>query len=456
MSTAQPDGAREGVGEFQAQHPFGQQSKADREAVEHQRRPDEGEECLHYSLVRVGRARVGARGRKPAAPAQGPEQPATVRGANDRNAREAAGPFRPLWAVTAGVRPADWPRVRIALDDAAWLSAATVTSALGAGHVARCLRLATALERRGTRCELVGSYRGAAAELVAAAGIATRPPEEEVPAGRPSDADALMVDSYSCRTPRSRRPRVSFPSRPWSTATRPPPGSPCSPTTWTPPNGCLRPMAFWGRTSLRSIRGTLRSRRSRGQRRVLVTMGGGDAGRAALARALEEIGSRGGEYELFVAARERPAWSAGSHGLGMAARWPHQTRGVGGPRRERRRFHGVRAWLRRGAQPPDSRWPTTNCRWRKAFGRAGIAISLDARAGLDSGAGRPQLVGGARDEPRSWRRRDRPSSTATAPFGPRTVCWPGLRVATPSRRCATGRLPEAIPSCCSIGGMTPR
>ena len=67
---------------------------------------------------------------------------------------------------------------------------------LGAGHVARCLRLAAALQKRGASCELVGHHRGAAAELVAAGGIPTRTPEDGTAAGCPPDADALVVDSY--------------------------------------------------------------------------------------------------------------------------------------------------------------------------------------------------------------------------------------------------------------------
>ena len=47
ISSARPTGRQQSVGQLEPEDSFGQQRKADRQAVEHQRRPDEGEESLH-------------------------------------------------------------------------------------------------------------------------------------------------------------------------------------------------------------------------------------------------------------------------------------------------------------------------------------------------------------------------------------------------------------------------
>ena len=80
----------------------------------------------------------------------------------------------------------------------------------GAGHVARCLRLAAALERRGASCELVGRHRGRSGGARGRRRHRRRPPEEGAPAGRPSDADALVVDSYGLPSSEIEAARGSF------------------------------------------------------------------------------------------------------------------------------------------------------------------------------------------------------------------------------------------------------
>jgi UDP-2,4-diacetamido-2,4,6-trideoxy-beta-L-altropyranose hydrolase len=189
---------------------------------------------------------------------------------------------------------------------------------LGAGHVARCLRLAAALERRGARCELIGRHEGPAGELVAAAGVATRPPEDGAPAGRPPCADALVVDSYE------------LPHSEIEAAARELPVAVLIDGDAAPAGVTVLSYHLDAAERLPAARGLLgpdfapldprsaAARRPRGTRRVLVTLGGGEAGRAVLASALEELGRRGGEHELFVAAGERPAGAPESTACAMA------------------------------------------------------------------------------------------------------------------------------------------
>lgn len=68
-------------------------------------------------------------------------------------------------------------------------------SAIGAGHVGRCLPLAAAFERVGIDATFVGRYEGVAERLLDATGFATRPPEPSA-AGLPSGFDGAIVDLY--------------------------------------------------------------------------------------------------------------------------------------------------------------------------------------------------------------------------------------------------------------------
>jgi len=68
---------------------------------------------------------------------------------------------------------------------------------IGAGHVARCLPLASALSGLGHRPVFVGTYGGLAAQLLARAGLESLPTDTEAPAGvSPTTCDAVIVDSY--------------------------------------------------------------------------------------------------------------------------------------------------------------------------------------------------------------------------------------------------------------------
>jgi UDP-2,4-diacetamido-2,4,6-trideoxy-beta-L-altropyranose hydrolase len=66
---------------------------------------------------------------------------------------------------------------------------------VGAGHVARCLQLANAFRSGGDDVVLVGCYEGVAAALIEAVGVATLP-ADDTPAGLPGQVDLAVIDSY--------------------------------------------------------------------------------------------------------------------------------------------------------------------------------------------------------------------------------------------------------------------
>lgn len=255
----------------------------------------------------------------------------------------------------------------------------------GTGHVARCLRLAVALERRGAHCELVGRHQGAAAELVAAGGIPTRPPEPRVPAGRPRDADALVVDSYE------------LPGSEIEAACRQLPVAAVIDGDEAPAGVTVLSYHLDAVERLPGRGGLLgpdfapldprcaAARRPRGTRRVLLTVGGGVAGRASLVTALEELGRAEHQHELFVASRERPAgappdlrWGWEGSGLAGRAAWADLAFTAAGATPYELACAGVPALL---IVVADNQLGVA-----EAFGRAGIAVWLDARSGLDAHA----------------------------------------------------------------------
>ena len=64
INKREPDGRQQSVGQVQPEHPFREHCKTDRQAVEHQRRPDEGEESLHIVKSRLARDRAVQPGSK--------------------------------------------------------------------------------------------------------------------------------------------------------------------------------------------------------------------------------------------------------------------------------------------------------------------------------------------------------------------------------------------------------
>ena len=197
------------------------------------------------------------------------------------------------------------------------------------------------------------------------------------------------------------------------------------------------------------------ARRPRGSRRVLVTMGGGDAGRVALESALDGLAERDGDHERFMATRERPsgappgsAWGWERDGLADRVAWADLALSAAGSTPYELACAGVPALLLVVAD--------NQLRVAEAFGRAGVAVWLDARARLDSQAIGRRLDRGAPARLDAGRGRTGARSTATAPFGPRTDCWPPSPAGTPNRRFATGRRPARTRRCCSLGATIPR
>jgi spore coat polysaccharide biosynthesis predicted glycosyltransferase SpsG/RimJ/RimL family protein N-acetyltransferase len=256
---------------------------------------------------------------------------------------------------------------------------------LGAGHVARCLRLAAALEQRGARCELIGCHEGAAAELVAAGGIASRPPEPGAPAGRPPDADALVVDSYDLPASEVEAARGELPVAVVIDGYEAPTGVTVLSYHLDAADFLPRGAGLLGPDYAPLDPRYAAARRPRRTRRVLVTVGGGVAGRAALATALDELGRRDGEHELFVAARERPvgappgsSWGWERAGLVDRVGWADLALSAAGATPYELACAGVPALLIVVAD--------NQLRVAQAFGHAGLAVWLDARTGLDTHA----------------------------------------------------------------------
>ena len=253
---------------------------------------------------------------------------------------------------------------------------------LGAGHAARCMRLAAALEQRGASCELVGRFEGAAAELVAAGGIAARRPEPGAPAGRPADADALVVDSYELPSSEIEAARGELPVAAVIDGDDAPAGVivlsyHLDAVERLPGRGGLLGPDFAPLDPRFAA-----ARRPRGARRVLVTVGGGVAGRTVLATALEELGRPDRHHELFVAIAERPAsgqrclaWGWERSGLADRVEWTDLALTAAGATSYELACAGVPALLMVVAD--------NQLQVAESFGRAGVAVWLDARARLD-------------------------------------------------------------------------
>ena len=199
------------------------------------------------------------------------------------------------------------------------------------------------------------AIEGAAAELVAAGGIAARPPEPGAPAGRPADADALVVDSYELPSSEIEAARGELPVAAVIDGDDAPAGVivlsyHLDAVERLPGRGGLLGPDFAPLDPRFAA-----ARRPRGARRVLVTVGGGVAGRTVLATALEELGRPDRHHELFVATRERPASGAAGLGVGLGAFRVGRSRRMDGPCSDGGGGHVVRTRLRRRTRAPDGR-----------------------------------------------------------------------------------------------------
>ena len=290
-------------------------------------------------------------------------------------------------------------------------------------------------------CELVGRYQGAAEELAVAAGIATRPPEKGTRGGRPPDADALVVDSYEL-------PRGEI-----ELAAGELPVASVIDGNVAPEGVTVLSYHLDAAERLPAARGLLgpdfapldprhaAARRPRGNRRVLVSLGGGSAGDAALATALEVI--RDGAHELFVASRAR-GWQKA--GLGDRIRWADLALSGAGSTPYELACAGVPALLIVVAG--------NQLQVGEAFGRAGIAVWIDGRDGVD-----PAELGTRWSEVQA-------RAPELAAAGPAVLDGYGaFRAADgllatfggrePEPPFATGPPPAATPSDCSSGATTP-
>ncbi len=170
---------------------------------------------------------------------------------------------------------------------------------IGAGHVARCLPLAVALAQRGWSAVFVGRYSGLAAWLIDAAGVATQAPEAAAPCGvDPARWDAAIVDDYGLAPAEICELAAGLPVTTLGEAPRCPRAGVLvdyhldrageAPTETELPGPAYAPLDP-------AIAGARRERPT--VERVLVAVGGGEAGRALVTGVAEEV------RQAFPAAR---------------------------------------------------------------------------------------------------------------------------------------------------------
>jgi len=255
---------------------------------------------------------------------------------------------------------------------------------IGVGHVARCLRLANVLRRRGAHCQLVGRVSGTAAAIVRAAGVAVVPPPSGRPCGLPVDADAALVDSYDIPTAEIETAAVQLPLAVLLDGTEAPEGATVISYHLDAVQRLGETLGLLGPDFAPIDPRFAAARRERTGRRVLVTAGGGRVGKAAVRSALESLASDG-RWEVYVAAHERPSglphgvdWGWEHDGLVARAIWADLALTAAGSAPYELACAGVPSLLLAVAenQVPIAR----------AFERAGLARSIDARGGIQLGA----------------------------------------------------------------------
>lgn len=169
---------------------------------------------------------------------------------------------------------------------------------VGAGHVARSLQIAAAFLRAGHEAELVGRYEGLAADLVAGAGVGTRPAGT---IGTGSDADAVVVDSYEVPAEEVAELAAAVPTLVlWDHGPPPPASVLVHYHGSVPPQDAEGAEVLLGPAYAPIAPRFVAARRPRGLRRALVSVGGSETGLAladAATRALRALG----DVEVVVA-----------------------------------------------------------------------------------------------------------------------------------------------------------
>ena len=183
---------------------------------------------------------------------------------------------------------------------------------VGAGHVARCIRIASAFRAAGREPVFFGTFRGTAATLLDTAGHEARPARELD--GR--EPEAIVVDSYELTDEEvsalAKRAPTAFLSD----------GAPA-------PSGCVVVSYHLDAADRIDVSGAaavlgpsyapvdpalVAARRDRGLATALVTLGGGAQAPELMTAAAKALRDEG-VAEVFIAAREAPVAAAGVDGV---------------------------------------------------------------------------------------------------------------------------------------------
>lgn len=171
---------------------------------------------------------------------------------------------------------------------------------VGAGHVARCLQLALALRAGGASTVFIGTWSGVAADLLQASGLDRVDPGPG-PLGAPSEADAVIVDSYEIPAAEIERAAAEQMVVALVDLGSPPAGATILSYHLDARKRIGGP-GMLGPAYAPVAPAIVRARRPRGFGHALVTMGGGEAGTAAAERAARELLDLDPGLQITVAA----------------------------------------------------------------------------------------------------------------------------------------------------------
>jgi spore coat polysaccharide biosynthesis predicted glycosyltransferase SpsG/RimJ/RimL family protein N-acetyltransferase len=254
---------------------------------------------------------------------------------------------------------------------------------VGAGHVARCVQIALALEAGGGRAKFAGRYEGIGALLLEEAGLEAVPTADG-PAGIPEDVDAAVVDSYE------------IPASEVEAASRLRPVAVIEDGPSPPRAGAVLSYHLDAaeRTAVPAgvvaIRGpdyapvrpaAVAARRQRALAHALVSAGASSIGESILDRAVEALRGLDGVEDILVAAQPGESMPGARRQLvapgEMPAllRWADVAVSAAGSTPYELACAGVPSVL---AAVADNQLPIM-----QAFNAAGLAVGVDARTGAE-------------------------------------------------------------------------
>lgn len=272
---------------------------------------------------------------------------------------------------------------------------------VGAGHVARCLQIALAFEAAGTATRFVGSFDGIAADLLAAAGVASVAPVGDENLGVGAGVHAVVVDSYEIDPARIEAAGRALPVA----AVLDDGAAPAVAAALCYHLDAEQRIAVPDRT--RRIVGVdvapvspalSAARRARGLATALVTAGGGEAGREVARAATGELLALDPALEIFVAAPgaplvddDRVTWATLRGGLAERIAWADVAVSAAGSTPYDLACAGVPTALRAFAA---NQWPILHAFVDHGLAVADVAGLSDAGARAALAAAGPRHVDG--------------------------------------------------------------